>query len=70
MKASRNSQACLRRAERPIAQRGKGQEERVLQSIYVKTLSFFSAFRALSIDFGQFVPMFRLDAARYRSAIS
>jgi hypothetical protein len=35
-----------------------------------KTLSFFSASRACSIDFGQFAPMFRLDAARYRNAIS
>jgi hypothetical protein len=27
--------------------------------IYAKTLSFFDASRACSIDFGQFVPMFR-----------
>jgi hypothetical protein len=39
-------------------------------SIAAKTLSFFSASRACSIDFGQFAPMFRLDAARYRNAIS
>jgi hypothetical protein len=35
-----------------------------------KTLSFFNACRACSIDFWQFAPMFRLDAARYRNAIS
>jgi len=35
-----------------------------------KTLSFFNACRACSIDFWQFVPIFRLDAARYRNAIS
>jgi hypothetical protein len=39
-------------------------------SIPAKTLSFFDASRACSIDFGQFAPMFRLDAARYRNAIS
>jgi hypothetical protein len=38
--------------------------------IYAKTLSFFGASRACSIDFGQFAPMFRPDAARYRNAIS
>jgi hypothetical protein len=35
-----------------------------------KTLSFFDASGACSIDFSQFTPMFRLDAARYRNAIS
>jgi hypothetical protein len=35
-----------------------------------KTLSFFGACRACSIDFCQFAPMFRLNAARYRNAIS
>src|ERR1700761_8588643 len=35
-----------------------------------KTLSFFNASRTCSIDFGQFAPMFRVDAARYRNAIS
>jgi hypothetical protein len=39
-------------------------------SISAKTLSFFSGSRARSIDFGQFTPMFRFDAARYRNAIS
>jgi hypothetical protein len=38
--------------------------------IDAKTLSFFSACPAGSIDFSQFAPMFRLDAARYRNAIS
>jgi len=38
--------------------------------IPAKTLSFCDASRVCSIDFGQFVPMFRLDAARYRNAIS
>jgi hypothetical protein len=38
--------------------------------IHAKTLSFFNASRTCSIDFGQFAPMFRLDAARYRNAIS
>jgi hypothetical protein len=38
--------------------------------IHAKTLSFFNASRTRSIDFGQFAPMFRLDAARYRNAIS
>ena len=37
--------------------------------IPAKTLSFCDASRVCSIDFGQFVPMFRLDAARYRNAI-
>jgi hypothetical protein len=40
------------------------------RGIYAKTLSFFNACRTCSIDFGQFAPMFRLDAARYRNAIS
>lgn len=39
-------------------------------AIYAKTLSFFGCSRTCSIDFGQFAPMFRLDAARYRNAIS
>jgi len=34
-----------------------------------KILSFFSAFRACSIDFGQFILMFRVDAAQYRNAM-
>jgi hypothetical protein len=34
-----------------------------------KTLSFFNACRGCSIDFCQFAPMFRLDAARHRSAM-
>jgi hypothetical protein len=38
--------------------------------IHPKTLSFFGASGACSIDFGQFTPIFRLDAARYRNAIS
>jgi hypothetical protein len=38
-------------------------------SIYAKTLSFFSASRACSIDFGHFDPMFRLNAALDRNAI-
>jgi hypothetical protein len=37
--------------------------------IHAKTLSFFNAWRASSIDFVQFAPMFRLDAARYRNAM-
>jgi hypothetical protein len=41
-----------------------------LGGIYAKTLSFFNAWRARSIDFGQFAPIFRFDAARYRNAIS
>jgi hypothetical protein len=36
---------------------------------YAETLSFFDASRTSSIDFGQFAPMFRLDAARYRNAM-
>ena len=35
-----------------------------------KNIKLFQRFRACSIDFGQFAPMFRLDAARYRNAIS
>jgi len=31
--------------------------------IYAKTLSFFSTSQPCSIDFVQFVPMFRFDAA-------
>jgi hypothetical protein len=31
--------------------------------IHAKTLSFFNASRTCSIDFGQFAPIFRLDAA-------
>jgi hypothetical protein len=38
-------------------------------SIYAKTLSFFSASRACSIDFSHFDPMFRLNAALDRNAI-
>src|SRR3984885_6348087 len=38
--------------------------------VHAETLSFFGASGACSIDFGQFAPMFRLDAARYRNAIS
>jgi hypothetical protein len=38
--------------------------------VHSKTLSFFGASGVCSIDFGQFAPMFRLDAARYRNAIS
>jgi hypothetical protein len=38
-------------------------------SIYAKTLSFFGASRACSIDFGHFDPMFRLNAALGRNAI-
>jgi hypothetical protein len=34
-----------------------------------ETLSFFGASRACSIDFGQYPPMFRFDAARYRNAM-
>jgi hypothetical protein len=41
-----------------------------LSPIHAKTLSFFNASRTCSIDFGQFAPMFRPDAARYRNAIS
>jgi hypothetical protein len=41
-----------------------------LGRICAKTLSFFDACRARSIDFGQFAPIFRFDAARYRNAIS
>jgi hypothetical protein len=37
--------------------------------LYAKTLSFFSASRACSIDFGWFDPMFRLNAALDRNAI-
>jgi hypothetical protein len=37
--------------------------------IHAKTLSFFNACRACSIDFSEFAPMFRLDAARYRNAM-
>jgi len=37
--------------------------------ICVKTLGFFGASRACSIDFRRFHPMFRIDAARYRNAI-
>jgi hypothetical protein len=37
--------------------------------IYAKTLSFFGASRACSIDFGHFDPMFRLNAALDRNAI-
>jgi hypothetical protein len=36
---------------------------------YAETLSFFGSSRACSIDFGQYPPMFRLDAARYRNAM-
>jgi hypothetical protein len=35
-----------------------------------KTLRFFGASDPCSIDFSQFAPMFRIDAARYRNAIS
>jgi hypothetical protein len=35
-----------------------------------RNIKLFRRFRACSIDFGQFAPMFRLDAARYRNAIS
>jgi hypothetical protein len=34
-----------------------------------KILSFFSAFPDCSIDFGQFILMFRVDAAQYRNAM-
>jgi hypothetical protein len=39
-------------------------------SIYAETLSFFDMTGPGSIDFGGFQPIFRLDAARYRNAIS
>jgi hypothetical protein len=37
--------------------------------ILAKTLSFFELSGGRRIDFRQFDPMFRLDAARYRNAI-
>jgi hypothetical protein len=40
-----------------------------LRRIHAETLSFFSASRTCSIDFGAFGPMFRLNAALDRNAI-
>jgi hypothetical protein len=40
-----------------------------LDAIDAKTLSFFNACRACSIDFCQFDPMFALNAALDRNAI-
>ena len=36
----------------------------------IQNIKLFRPSAARSIDFGQFAPMFRFDAARYRNAIS
>src|SRR5262249_36747649 len=41
----------------------------VQAGIFAKRLSFFGASGACSIEFGRFLPMFPLDAARYRRPI-
>jgi hypothetical protein len=54
-----------------LRRQGRRALSEVIRSVkFAKTLSFFGASGPRSIDFGQFAPMFRLDAARYRNAIS
>jgi len=55
-------------ARRPIDRIGRKTAAR--PAIWAKTSGFLGPSRACSIDFGQIAPMFRLDAARYRNAIS
>src|SRR6202012_3713506 len=51
------------------AHRNQAKWPRKRAAFCAKTLSFFSASRARSIDFGHFAPMFRLNAALDRNAI-
>ena len=48
---------------------GLGGKTAARPAIWAKTSGFLGPSRACSIDFGQFPPMFRVDAARYRRAI-
>jgi hypothetical protein len=64
---ARGASAGLALSPRKLANQAKWRRKRA--AFCAKTLSFFSASRARSIDFGHFDPMFRLNAALDRNAI-